>query len=99
MASDNSKQSPQTPNNAANKPNHLQKITQRKQQLKALSKSKKLEKLAAYSSCKVSCAVLLFAYNFILYCQMFSCIPCILAVKYVKSVIMRYVPIWVFKIL
>ena len=36
------------------RPTNIQRIQQKKQQVKALPKVKKLEKLAVYSSCKVS---------------------------------------------
>ena len=35
------------------RPNNLQRIAQKKQQVRSFPRSKKLEKLAVYSSCKV----------------------------------------------
>jgi len=41
------------------RPTNIQRIQQKKQQVKALPKVKKLEKLAVYSSCKVSITIYL----------------------------------------
>ena len=40
------------------RPNNLQRIAQKKQQVRSYPRNKKLEKLAVYSSCKVSCLFL-----------------------------------------
>ena len=37
----------------SSRPNNLQRIAQKKQQVRSFPRSKKLEKLAVYSSCKV----------------------------------------------
>ena len=53
MASDNEKTLSQNSQSDLSKVTHLQKINQRKIQLKNLSRSKKVEKLAYYLTCKV----------------------------------------------
>ena len=48
----NKKSAPLTPGELS-RPTNIQRIQQKKTQVKALSRVKKLEKLAVYSSCKV----------------------------------------------
>ena len=69
------KTTPLTPGELS-RPTNIQRIQQKKTQIKALSRVKKLEKLAVYSSCKVWCSFITFvilvrSYEF-LKCEMQS---------------------------